>query len=254
MSFGKSWASCHTIDKSNRRRMPGGYSGQYCNGTLSYMLDKSSIVTFVFDSINKELHEEGKLYRNMFHVNLETCKFIQGRIYPAGNDGSTDLYAKFRQIIQREFTPLLGLSANKWKIASGMSGHTESFGNHYRDYNYNGSCKVFYPSEKGSDGTVKIGHHGICPHCGDEFGRANALSHSNCIVVEPIEPVVSASCEEISNSINIDLNEINEVIERMVATEPTINLDFSNDRNYRYVTFDTAPVWNNAGFITNPNA
>jgi hypothetical protein len=35
MSFGKSWASCHTIDKKNYRRMPGGYSGQYCNGTMS---------------------------------------------------------------------------------------------------------------------------------------------------------------------------------------------------------------------------
>ena len=43
MSFGKSWASCHTIDKSNRRRMPNAYSGAYCNGVLSYMLDKASI-------------------------------------------------------------------------------------------------------------------------------------------------------------------------------------------------------------------
>ena len=40
MSFGNSWSSCHTIDKRNRRGMPNSYSGQYCGGTLSYMLDE----------------------------------------------------------------------------------------------------------------------------------------------------------------------------------------------------------------------
>ena len=244
MSFGKSWASCHTIDKRNYRRMPGGYSGQYCNGTMSYMLDSSSIVTFVFDDIKKEIHEEGKLYRNMFHVNLDTCKFIQGRIYPAGNDGSTDLYAKFRHIIQREFTPLLGLNENKWKLASGMNDQTESFGSHYRDYLYNNGCKAFYPTEKGSNGAVKIGHLGVCPHCGEEYhGGSGALAHYSCVVVEPVVEPTVATPEEIADAtieaidFTIDNTTIHELIDS-VRVAP-ISVNWSNDLNYRYVTFDT---------------
>lgn len=40
MSFGNSWASCHTIDKTNKRNMPNSYEGMYSSGTVSYMLDK----------------------------------------------------------------------------------------------------------------------------------------------------------------------------------------------------------------------
>lgn len=235
MSFGKSWASCHTIDKSNRRRMPGGYSGQYCNGTLSYMLDKSSIVTFVFDDIKNEIHEEGKLYRCMFHVNLDTCKFIQGRIYPAGNDGSTDLYSKFRQIVQREFVPILGLNEHKWKIANSMNDQTESFGSHYRDYLYNDSCKAFYPSEKGSVGAVKIGRRGICPHCGEEYaGSSGFLSHNGCVVVEPVEePAVVIPAETNEEAVvNLTVNgaTLGELMNNIS------NIDWSADRNYGYIS------------------
>ena len=44
MSFGNSWASCHTIDKNNKRGMPNSYEGMYSSGTISYMLDSPSMV------------------------------------------------------------------------------------------------------------------------------------------------------------------------------------------------------------------
>jgi hypothetical protein len=50
MSFGNSWASCHTIDKANKRRMPNSYEGQYSSGTMSYMLDPSSMVLYTVDA------------------------------------------------------------------------------------------------------------------------------------------------------------------------------------------------------------
>lgn len=181
MSFGKSWASCHTIDKNNARGMPNSYSGAYCNGTLSYMLDESSIITYVVEDMGDELHKIGKLYRNMFHVNMETCKFIQGRIYPQGNDGSTDLYAKFRKIMQDEFVKLFGLSNNMWKVKR-VEGSLDSnsYGLHYQDYNSYDDCRVFYPSEKGNIGVVEIGSNAPCAYCGDECDSYDRLSHYSC--------------------------------------------------------------------------
>lgn len=187
MSFGKSWGSCHTIDKTNRRRVSNGYSGAYCNGVLSYMLDKSSMVTFALDNLKENFYEDGRLYRCMFHMNLDTCKFIQGRIYPQGNDGSTDLYKKFRLIIENEFTPLLGLRENKWKATAVDSyGDVSSEGYHYKDYTCFESCRTFYPTEKGNIGRVNIGSIGICPHCGKEFSSSSNLSHNWCEVPTPV--------------------------------------------------------------------
>lgn len=178
MSFGNSWASCHTIDKRNKRNMPNNYSGQYCNGTLSYMMDESSIVTYVVDELRDNLHEQGRLYRNMFHLNLNGKTFVQGRVYPQGCDGSTDLYKKFREYVQEEFTPLLGMSENLWKVRNTDSS-VNSTGYHYQDYYSYEDCRVFYPSE-GSCYVVDVGAIGICPYCGQEYHTAEYLSHDRC--------------------------------------------------------------------------
>lgn len=184
MSFGKSWASCHTIDKNNRRHLSNAYAGQYCNGTLSYMIDASSIVTFVLESTegNDGLHEIGKLYRCMFHVNSETHKCIQGRIYPQGNDGSTDLYKKFRAVIQHELSEWFELPENRWIVAPVSYSDTNSNGTHYQDYHYNADCKVFYPSSEGRNGVVNIGKYAPCVYCGEELHSNSYLSHVRCDV------------------------------------------------------------------------
>lgn len=53
MSFGNSWASCHTIDKENKRGMPNSYEGMYSSGTVSYMLDSPSMVFYTVDASYK---------------------------------------------------------------------------------------------------------------------------------------------------------------------------------------------------------
>lgn len=179
MSFGNSWASCHTIDKTNKRRMPNSYSGQYCGGTLSYMLDTSSFITYCLDDIDGDLHDKGKIYRNMFHMNGQ--KFVQSRIYPQGNDGATDLYKKFREVVQREFVPIFGLDENKWKVRDiDASDDVTSSGTHYRDYVHFRS-KVFYPTGYDNhDLVINIGHYGICPKCGIAYTNSSNLSHGSC--------------------------------------------------------------------------
>lgn len=183
MSFGKSWASCHTIDKRNERRMPNDYSGMYCGGTLSYMLDGTSIITYVHDHATED-HEEGKLYRNMFHFGGGTL--VQGRIYPQGNDGATDLYKTFRRFMQIELTQMLGLNADDWVKKSGSCGdNIRSRGVHYQDYNHFSSCNVSYPREMPSayGNVIIVGHNRICPYCGYEVSNGDDtgyLCHSEC--------------------------------------------------------------------------
>lgn len=182
MSFGNSWSSCHTIDKGNERNMPTGYHGMHCGGTMSYMLDQTSIVTYVHDHAT-ENHEDGKIYRNMFHFNSGTL--IQGRVYPQGNDGATDLYKEFRRIMQGELARLMGISDDWVKRNCSCDANTSSYGVHYPDYlNFSG-CNVTYPREmpEAAGQKVVIGAERICTNCGraieDDYDSAY-LFHYDC--------------------------------------------------------------------------
>jgi hypothetical protein len=244
MSFGKSWASCHTIDRHNRRRAANGYHGAYCNGTLSYMLDKSSFIAYVLEEVDGVLYEKGKLYRNMFHVNIDTGKFVQGRIYPQGNDGSTDLYSKFRNIVQKEFVKLMELGEDKWKVKSVSSDDAWSYGSHYKDYNHFDDCKVFYPSEKGNNGHVEIGAENIyCPHCGNVTWFADRLSHDGCdvpveIVINPSEPVDVDAAHLTAEQIN----EILDSIEIRADVAGTYTTTINRDAMYAAVDWNIVTV------------
>lgn len=183
MSFGKSWASCHTIDKRNERGMANSYSGMYCGGTLSYMLDGTSIITYIHDHETED-HEKGKLYRNMFHFGGGTL--VQGRIYPQGNDGATDLYRTFRRFMQIELTQMLGLNADDWLKKDGCcSDNIRSYGVHYRDYDNFSSCNTSYPREmpNARNNIIYVGHSRICPYCGQEVSNGydtGYLCHDEC--------------------------------------------------------------------------
>lgn len=185
MSFGVNWASCHTIDKENRRHMESSYHGMYCAGTVSYMLDATSIITFVHDHADVDFANEGKIFRNMFHYGKDIL--VQARVYPQGNDGNIDLYSVFRNYVQNELTPLLGLTDTTWrkKENGNVSNNVRSCGAHYRDYTSFSSCNVSYPRERSEsrDNVIEIGHRSICPFCGREINEGNGvISHSNCLI------------------------------------------------------------------------
>ena len=101
MSFGVRWESCHNI-------RGGGWMG----GCLSYMLDNTSIITFVVNGIEGPIHKIPKVYRQMFHYDGDM--FVQSRLYPQGNDGAVNLYDKFRGIVTEEFYSLLNVD-NEWE-------------------------------------------------------------------------------------------------------------------------------------------
>ena len=179
MSIGQSWTSCHSIVSRGT-----GVGGLACGGCTSYMLDKVSIITYVVNRIEPNLHEVGKIYRQMYYYSNNL--FIQSRLYPQGNDGSTDLYAKFREFMCEEFTELLNLNENKWTSKIGTNyvcDHSEDVGHHYRDARANRSCGIFYPHEKmtiARDVDMVIGSQSYCFYCGEEQNDRNRLSHYSC--------------------------------------------------------------------------
>ena len=182
MSFGVNWASCHTIDKENRRNMDNSYSGMYCGGTLSYMLDETSIITFAHNHVPTDFANEGKIYRCMFHYGKNIL--VQGRVYPQGNDGRTDLYKVFRNYVQDELAPIIGLTDTIWrkKDDGDVGGNVDSYGCHYRDYTNFHNCNVSYPRERSEsrNNVIKIGASGICPYCGGSITENGRISHSSC--------------------------------------------------------------------------
>ena len=188
MSFGKDWASCHTIDKENRRRNEHNYSGCYCGGTESYMLDKSSIIFyFLPDDFNGDHPElENKVKRCVFYLGED--KLIQSRVYPDGRDGGDkSLAGDIRGIMQKVVSELWDVP-NYWSLSKGTSACravTESYGPHYRDYLHYSDCNVSYlkridgykNTRPVSIGTEKI----ICPSCGKAHYTEENIFCGKCI-------------------------------------------------------------------------
>lgn len=189
MSFGNTWQSCHTIDKTNKRRIDSAhnYSGMYCSGTLSYALDGNSIIMYTVDEKykGKEFWNQPKINRCMFHIGED--KIVQGRLYPDGRDGGDNsLSAQFRNIIQKVIADC-AKEANLWKLVKGSAtcyDVTETYGTHYKDYYHYNDCTVSYLQRNGIKRNIKmipIGHNPICPYCGEEHDGEEQLVCSDCL-------------------------------------------------------------------------
>ena len=161
MSNGRSWHSCHAAN--------GGYFG----GTVSYMLDKVSLITFVFDDVPNNFATEGKIYRNMFHY--KDGVLLQSRVYPQGNDGCTNLYDEFRKFVHSEFADILN-KENKWHDVRSLK--VNKHGNHYPDYN---SFHHVHSIDGKESLEMDIGHTNVCPCCGREENLQSCyIAHHNC--------------------------------------------------------------------------
>lgn len=178
MSFGNSWASCHTIDKYNKRGMLDSYSGCYSSGTISYMLDSTSMVLYTVDAKydGKDYWTQPKIVRQMFHYGAD--KLIQGRLYPKDNDGDNDAYAPYRNIVQQIISTIFDFP-NLWTLSRGTSAISDyvwSYGTHYRDYSHFDSCTISKKSGTVNEDKICIGHEPICIECGEEHSTENSIN------------------------------------------------------------------------------
>ena len=181
MSFGNSWASCHTIDKANKRGMPNNYSGCYSSGTISYMLDKVSMVFYTVDSAynGNEYWNEPKINRQMFHYGED--KLIQGRLYPQDNDGMSALYTQYRNVVQDLISTMFDFP-NLWHTKKGTSAASQyiySYGTHYRDYESYGNCTLSTRTGIENKACIVVGHDPICVECGHGHDVAESINCCN---------------------------------------------------------------------------
>ena len=200
MSFGNSWASCHTIDKTNKRGMPNSYEGMYSSGTVSYMLDKPSMVFYTVDASynGNDFWNEPKINRQMFHWGEE--KLVQGRLYPQDNDYNNGAYTPYREIVQNIISELFGFP-NLWTVSKGTGAadrYVISKGTHYRDYANYDNCTLSRPKGSENEQLITVGHDPICINCGKEHDKQDNISccgneyictHCGC-VIEDEEDVV----------------------------------------------------------------
>ena len=178
MSFGNSWASCHTIDKANKRGMPNDYSGCYSSGTVSYMLDETSMVLYTVDASydGTEYWSEPKINRQMFHYGEE--KLVQGRLYPQDNDSYGDVYTPYRNIVQNIISTIFNFP-NLWTLSKGTDNARKyiiSHGTHYRDYKCYENCSLSRIKGTDNDELIHVGHEPICVKCGESHHNADNIS------------------------------------------------------------------------------
>lgn len=179
MSFGNSWASCHTIDKNNRRGMPNSFTGCYSSGTLSYALDSTSMVFYTVDSkySGNEYYFEPKMNRQMFHFGED--KLVQGRLYPQSCDnGSMNEYAQFRNLMQEIIALGLGVP-NLWTLKRGTDACMEAIwthGTHYPDYRHFSNCTVSILKNSENEMRMTVGAEPICIECGCRHSEAESIS------------------------------------------------------------------------------
>lgn len=187
MSFGNEWASCHTIDKENFRACNNTYSGQYCSGTISYMLDKSTVmVYFVKDSVNENYELADKIKRCCFYIDAMNGDMIQSRVYPDGRDNPKINPAKeiMRHKMEEVISQCLQFD-NSFKISQNGSYHdiVDTYGTHYADYNEYDDAILIRPKhrvEQKIEPFFEIGHDPVCIWCGNEHDNSSTLYCDDC--------------------------------------------------------------------------
>lgn len=170
MSFGNSWASCHTIDKDNIRHMPNSYQGMYASGTMSYMLDGTSMVLY-----SETENPWEKKTRQMFHYSKGNL--IQARLYP--NEDDQNRIQCYRELVEDIISKVYGLP-NFWDkklMCNTDKPIVTSLGTHYRDYHHFSSRCNFALNKECEPSEIIIGHAPICVECGEPHSTTEWLNH-----------------------------------------------------------------------------
>lgn len=202
--FGNSWSTCSTIDKKNVRGVKIGNSrssitsyvdedymfhGEHSAAALSYMFDKAS---FIYYTVNHKYdgnhyEEQDKESRIVFSLSEDNSTLLQSRLYPQCNDDNPNdsAYRIPREIVQKIIADALELP-NLWKVKTGSRicrQVCESNGVHYNDWSDERNSKVnisWLTELTDEPKTIRLGHSGICPNCGENHWHASSLNCEEC--------------------------------------------------------------------------
>jgi len=195
MSFGDNWASCHTIDKDNRRFTSDTthqYHGMYCGGCESYALDRSTMIFYYVDSkatLDKDIYKVDKCKRVVMYFNGSTL--VTSRLYPDGRDGSHFDRTKDQiiNLVQNALADAMGVARTAWGFREddiwGARKYikTATCASHYEDYDYYRDIVTTHlVTNEGINNNIGmlVGYTTVCPTCGTEVYEHDELSCEDC--------------------------------------------------------------------------
>lgn len=192
-----STASCHDFSRGKHLEEIGhssnnDYSGCYCSGTISYMLDGTTVVAY-WKADEDKYDKWTKEKRCLFMIGED--KIIQSRLYPDGRDGEDEnfesLATQWRNVVQNTVAEIFDVP-NLWVLKKGTCGsYVCSYGTHYRDYTSYSDCSCSILKGTDNEERIYIGHNPICVTCGEEHTSEKDLSCCDCIKCEHCGSVVN---------------------------------------------------------------
>ena len=195
MSYGNSWKSCHHI----------GERGCYHAGTLSYLMDESSMVaTLLPTEFKGKTYEQAKINRMMFFLN-EEGDILQSRLYPQTRIPeletilAKEVAAKIKEClkIEGEYKAVVEDTA--------CDRYVWSIGQHYHDYNCDNYGQRIW-SVRTTPKQFKIGHAGVCICSGELNTSRGHLIVNHDRVVQKIKYRCPNSGKEFKNKDCATLN------------------------------------------------
>ena len=181
MSYGTSWKSCHNIFE------PGCYS----SGTVSYMLDETSLVFYTLpeEYNGDEPWSQRKVTRQIF--GYMGGELMQSRMYPQANDyGAETAYTETRAIVQKVIAECLD-EPNLWSAP--VKGKTSEGLDTINSWVELGKDATCYPDwRNGNPGSthcvlsklkskadwipMRLGAQPICVTCGERHCETDSIS------------------------------------------------------------------------------
>lgn len=174
MSNGNSWRSCHYIGDN-----PSD-NGCYSSGTISYMLDETTVIFYTVDGGYNGDYISGrpKIQRQVF--SYHDGQLFQSRLYPQSNDyGAKDTYTDIRAICQKVFADCLDMP-NLWTKRNGAKNVEHGYGaTCYPDWDGQAnlcSVSVLKALDDERLDEIVVGAEPICIECGGVHSTEESIN------------------------------------------------------------------------------
>lgn len=178
MSNGNSWDSCHNLD-----------GGCYRRGTLSYMNDESTVMTFIVpenwdeESEDRYLSTTPKYYRRVIMHDVDTKVTMQSRIYP-GYDNN-QFYDAYGNKVISLLAECYAAGGETVEFTPHDAPHQSIFRRydfgHYPDFAYGNSPTHVVGDKMPTPMQRKvIGGTNYCLYCGSEFDTSDSSEEVFC--------------------------------------------------------------------------
>lgn len=168
MSYGNSWTSCHIINPDIANGS-GSYNGQFKAGTVSYMNDAHSVISYIVkeETPDSELPMTPKIFRQVLFLDTRRPAAFFSRLYPAIDDSG--IKSLIRRTTEGVLSDIYGVDG-EWGDREIEIRCDDD--HHYADYaHFRNQCSASAHAsvEEGVRIRMLAGKLPYCLSCGDEY-------------------------------------------------------------------------------------